>query len=75
MDRKAKIYGWELHVKQDSQGFTFQVSADPEHQRARQDVFGLMDEVARNAREAGVSVGELLMHSAKSQLDRWTGRR
>jgi len=34
-----------------------------------------MDEVARNAREAGVSVGELLIHSAKSQLDRWTGRR
>jgi len=75
VDRRAKIYGYELHVKQDQEGFIFQVSADPDRQRVRQDVFDLMDQISRNARESGIGVGELIMHSAKSQFDRWIGRR
>lgn len=75
MDRKAKIYGWELHVRQDPEGFTFKVASDPERQRTRNEVFGLMDQVTRSAKEAGIGMGELFLHSAKSQIDRWTGRR
>jgi hypothetical protein len=75
MDRKAKFYGWEFHVKQDPEGFMFQVAADPDRQRTRQEVFGLMDQVARSAREAGIGVGELFLHTAKAKVDHWTGRR
>ncbi len=75
MERKAKLYGWEVHVQRDAQGFTFKVSSDPERQQLRKEVFGLMDQLGQNAREAGVSMAELLLHSARSKVKRLTGRR
>ncbi len=75
MERKAKVYGWEVQLQRDAQGFTFKVSSDPERQQLRKDVFGLMDQVSQNAREAGVSLAELFLHSARTKVNRLTGRR
>lgn len=74
MERKARFGGWELHVQQDPQGFSFKVTADPERQQARDEVFHLLDQLNQAAKTAGVTTAELVLHSVRSRLDRWVGR-
>jgi sugar phosphate isomerase/epimerase len=65
MNTRRRFGGFEFFVKNDREGFTFQVKGDPEYQQARDEVFRMADELVREARRAGVTLAEILAHLAR----------
>lgn len=71
MEHRSRFAGFDIHIKNDAEGFTFQVRSDPEHQEARREVFALYDQLSREARRAGVSGLEILGYAMQR---RWRSR-
>ncbi|MBX5467184.1 MAG: hypothetical protein K6U14_06770 [Firmicutes bacterium] len=75
MERRSRFAGWEVHLQRNPEGFNLRISANPEYQQARQEVFQLLDQVQEQAKAVGVSALELLGHWMRTQWNGMTGKR
>lgn len=70
VERKVRIGGYQLSLRTSDHSVHLDIEADPNHTKARQEVFAMFDELRQNARRAGVSGREIMVHWVKNQLTR-----